>query len=135
VTSCLHNKSSTLPPHIPLLTIKAWFHGRFFSAKYEIFLLFLLNCEQSSRNNLFEWSQFKRNRRNNSHFAKKKRSWNQAFMKVINSSPLNRPARNRLFILALFYRDSIKHPFKDWLLIEKLVKVKIKNVQIRYQMA
>jgi hypothetical protein len=44
----------------------------------EIFRLFLLNCKQSSRNNLFEWSQFKRNRRNNSHFAKKKRSWNQA---------------------------------------------------------
>ena len=49
------------------------------SAKCELFRLFLLNCEQSSRNNLFEWSQFKRNRRNNSHFAKKKRSWNQAF--------------------------------------------------------
>ena len=41
--------------------------------------MFLLNCEQSSRNNLFEWSQFKRNRRNISHFAEKKRSWNQAF--------------------------------------------------------
>jgi hypothetical protein len=54
------------------------FHGRFFSAKCEIFRLFLLNCEQSSINNLFEWSQFKRNRRNNAHFAEKKRSWNQA---------------------------------------------------------
>jgi hypothetical protein len=32
----------------------------------------------SSRNNLFEWSQFKRNRRNSSHFAEKKRPWNQA---------------------------------------------------------
>jgi hypothetical protein len=45
----------------------------------EIIRLFLLNCEQSSRNNLFEWSEFKRNRRNNSHFAEKKRTWNQAF--------------------------------------------------------
>jgi hypothetical protein len=45
----------------------------------EIFRMFLLNCEQSSRNNLFEWSQFKRNRRNISHFAEKKRPWNQAF--------------------------------------------------------
>jgi hypothetical protein len=45
----------------------------------EIFRMFLLNCEHSSRNNLFEWSQIKRNRRNNSHFAEKKRPWNQAF--------------------------------------------------------
>jgi hypothetical protein len=59
--------------------VKAWFHERFFLTKCEIFRLFLLNCEQSSRNNLFEWSQFKRNRRNISHFAKKKRSWNQTF--------------------------------------------------------
>jgi hypothetical protein len=34
--------------------VKAWFYERFFSAKCEIFRLFLLNCEQSSRNNLFE---------------------------------------------------------------------------------
>jgi hypothetical protein len=61
------------------VNIMAWFHERFFSAKCEIFRMFLLNCEQSSRNNLFEWLQFKRNRRNNSHFAEKKRSWNQAF--------------------------------------------------------
>jgi hypothetical protein len=61
--------------------VKAWFHGRFFSAKCELFRLFLLNCELSSRNNLFEWSQFKRNRRNISHFAEKKRWWNQAFTK------------------------------------------------------
>jgi hypothetical protein len=61
-------------------TVKAWFHGRFFSSKCETFRLFLLNCEQSSRNNLFEWSQFKWHRRNNSHFAKKKRSRNQALM-------------------------------------------------------
>ena len=51
----------------------------------EIFRLFLLNCEQSSRNNLFEWSQFKRNRRNNSHFAKKKHSWNQALIAVLRN--------------------------------------------------
>jgi hypothetical protein len=36
------------------LYVKAWFHERFFSAKCEIFRLFLLNCEHSSRNNLFE---------------------------------------------------------------------------------
>ena len=63
----------------PSACLKAWFHGRFFSAECEIFRMFLLNCEQSSRNNLFEWSQFKRNRRNNSPFADKKRPWNQAF--------------------------------------------------------
>jgi hypothetical protein len=68
------------PESSKTITLKAWFHGRFFSAKCEIFRLFLLNCEQSSRNNLFEWSQFKRNRRNNSHFVKKKRSWNQALI-------------------------------------------------------
>jgi hypothetical protein len=66
-------------------------------------------------------------------------------MEVINSSPLNRPAQkglenyllyyHSLFILALFYRDSIKHPFKDCLLIEKRVKVKIKNVESQYQIA
>jgi hypothetical protein len=62
--------------------MKDWFHERFFSAKCEIFRLFLLNCEHSSRNNLFEWSQFKRNRRNISHFAEKKRSWNQALIRT-----------------------------------------------------
>jgi hypothetical protein len=45
----LKNKFSALQDQL-----KAGFHGRFFSAKCEIFRLFLLNCEQSSRNNVFE---------------------------------------------------------------------------------
>ena len=44
----------------------------------EIFRLFLLNCDYSNKLFLLECSQFKRNRRNISHFAEKKRSWNQA---------------------------------------------------------
>jgi hypothetical protein len=87
---------SRIPCPIPCLFlhelnqyIKAWFHERFFSAKCELFRLFFLNCEQSSRNNLFEWSQFKRNRRNISHFAEKKRSWNRA-LKVGNFFPLKK---------------------------------------------
>jgi hypothetical protein len=78
--------------------LKPWFHERFLSAKCEIFRLFLLNCEQSSRNNLFEWSQFKRNRRNISHFADKKRSWNQGFTSTqpreLNRNLLNLKNRN-----------------------------------------
>jgi hypothetical protein len=69
----------SMPTRQHELALKAWFHRRFFSAKCEIFCLFLLNCEQSSRNNLFEYSQFKRKRRNISRFAEKKRPWNQDF--------------------------------------------------------
>ena len=53
------------------------YHERFFSAKCEIFRLFLLICDYSNKLFLLECSQFKRNRRNISHFAEKKRSWNQ----------------------------------------------------------
>jgi hypothetical protein len=59
---------------------KAWFHERFFSAKCELFRLFLLNCDHSNKLFLLDCSQFKRNRRNISHFAGKKRPWNQAFI-------------------------------------------------------
>jgi hypothetical protein len=41
--------------------------------------MFLLNCDYSKKLFLLDCSQFKRNRRNISHFAEKKRSWNQAF--------------------------------------------------------
>jgi hypothetical protein len=44
--------------------IKAWFHRRFFSAKCELFRLFLLNCDYSNKLFLLDCSQFKRNRRN-----------------------------------------------------------------------
>jgi hypothetical protein len=37
-----------------------------------------LYCNHSNKLFLLDCSQFKRNRRNNSHFAEKKRSWNQA---------------------------------------------------------
>jgi hypothetical protein len=66
-------------PHSALSTLslqynirfKAWFHERFFSAKCEIFRLFLLNCDYSNKLFPLECSQFKRNRRNISHFAEK----------------------------------------------------------------
>jgi hypothetical protein len=51
--NCEHGPQFTLPTFF-ITSLKAWFHERFFSAKCEIFRLFLLNCEQSSRNNLFE---------------------------------------------------------------------------------
>jgi hypothetical protein len=60
---------------------KAWSHGRFFSAKCEIFRLFLLNCDYSNKLFLLDCSQFKRNI---SHFAEKKRSWNQAFRLLLH---------------------------------------------------
>jgi hypothetical protein len=63
-----------------ILDIKACFHERFFSAKCELFRLFLLNCDYSNKLFLLDCSQFKRNRRNISHFTEKKRPWNQAFM-------------------------------------------------------
>jgi hypothetical protein len=66
--------------------IKPWFHVRFFSAKCEIFRLFLLNCDYSNKLFLLDCSQFKRNRRNISHFAEKKRSWNQAFKMCVQRS-------------------------------------------------
>jgi hypothetical protein len=44
----------------------------------ELFRLFLLNCDYSNKLFLLDCSQFKRNRRNISHFAEKKRPWNQA---------------------------------------------------------
>ena len=48
------------------------------TAKCELFRLFLLNCDYSNKLFLLDCSQFKRNRRNISHFAEKKRPWNQA---------------------------------------------------------
>ncbi len=45
-------------------SIKARFHGRFFSAKCEIFRLFLLNRDHSNKLFLLDCPQFKRNRRN-----------------------------------------------------------------------
>jgi hypothetical protein len=41
--------------------LKAWFHERFFSAKCELFRLFLLNCDHSNKLFLLDCSQFKRN--------------------------------------------------------------------------
>jgi hypothetical protein len=65
--------------------VKAWFHERFFSAKCELFRLFLLYCDYSNKLFLLDCSQFKRNRRNISHFAEKKCPWNQAFiMQTLN---------------------------------------------------
>jgi hypothetical protein len=64
-----------------ILRIKAWFHERFFSAKCELFRLFLLNCDHSNKLFILDCSQFKRNMRNISHFAEKKRPWNQALRK------------------------------------------------------
>ena len=54
-----------------LLWVRDW-------AKCEIFRLFLLNCDYSNKLFLLDCPQFKRNRRNISHFAEKKRPWNQA---------------------------------------------------------
>jgi hypothetical protein len=72
--------------------VKAWFHRRIFSAKCELFRLFLLNCDHSNKLFLLDCSQFKRNRRNISHFDEKKRPWNQAFimqtLNWINQCPL-----------------------------------------------
>ena len=56
------NWKLTDPVYTPWLSVsttskavlKTWFHGRNFSAKCEIFYLLVLNCEQSSRNNVFE---------------------------------------------------------------------------------
>ena len=48
--------------------------------------LFLLNCDYSNKLFLLDCSQFKRNRRNISHFADKKRPWNQAFKADFQSS-------------------------------------------------
>jgi hypothetical protein len=49
----------------------------------EIFRLFLLNCDDSNKLFLLDCPQFKRTRRNNSHFAEKKRSWNQALKDAV----------------------------------------------------
>jgi hypothetical protein len=56
---------------------------RFFSAKWELFRLFLLNCDYSNKLFLLDCSQFKRNMRNISHFAEKKRPWNQAISSLL----------------------------------------------------
>jgi hypothetical protein len=64
--------------------LKAWFHERFFSAKCELFRLFLLNCVYSNKLFLLDCSQFKRNRRNISHFAEKKCPWNRVGIKRWN---------------------------------------------------
>ena len=50
-----------------------------FLGEMRIFRLFLLNFDYSNKLFLLDCSQFKRNRRNISHFAEKKRPWNQAF--------------------------------------------------------
>jgi hypothetical protein len=50
----------------------------------ELFRLFLLNCDHSNKLFLLDCSQFKRNRRNISHFAEKKRPWNQALLHWID---------------------------------------------------
>jgi hypothetical protein len=68
------------PFYYTRVIVKAWFHERFFLAKCELFLLFLLNCDHSNKLFLLDCSQFKRNRRIISYFAKKKGPWNQAFM-------------------------------------------------------
>jgi hypothetical protein len=83
--------------------------------------MFLLNCEQSSRKNLFEWSQFKRNRRNSSHFAEKKRPWNQAFTK---QSKLQKKAARVITGASYDVRSNEIFRKLDWMPIHKSLSIR-----------